>query len=35
VWLGSEQISAFGLVAMGVILAGVAIVMVAKGKTNA
>ena len=35
VWLGSEQISAFGLVAMGVILAGVAIVMMAKGTRNA
>ena len=30
VWLGSENISGFGLAAMGVILAGVAIVMVAK-----
>ncbi|HET9495788.1 MAG TPA: drug/metabolite exporter YedA [Chloroflexia bacterium] len=33
VWLGSENITLFGLAAMGVILAGVAIVMVAKGKS--
>ena len=35
VWLGSEHITVFGLVAMGVILAGVAIVMAAKGRRDA
>lgn len=34
-WLGSEHITVFGLVAMGVILAGVAIVMAAKGRRDA
>jgi drug/metabolite transporter (DMT)-like permease len=35
VWLGNENITTFGMAAMGVILAGVAIVMMAKGKRDA
>jgi drug/metabolite transporter (DMT)-like permease len=35
VWLGNENITVFGMAAMGVILAGVAIVMIAKDRRGA